>query len=84
MEDPFPGGEPGGDATPPDRRDYRAAKSARSQAAKDETSRPTVEAEGRTDQVETGEVGLEDVGDLHSVTSKLNIIPLSWCSAMWQ
>src|SRR5204862_8352085 len=42
------------------------------------------------DQVERGEVGIEDVGDLHratpsaGATSKLNIIPLSWCSAMWQ
>ena len=30
-------------------------------------------------------VALDDDRDLHhSVTSKLNIMPLSWCSAMWQ
>jgi hypothetical protein len=36
------------------------------------------------DQIEGREVRVEDVGDPHSVTSKLNIMPLSWCSAMWQ
>jgi hypothetical protein len=37
-----------------------------------------------SDEVESGEVLVDDERDLHSVTSKLNIMPLSWCSAMWQ
>src|SRR5215207_5183567 len=39
----------------------------------------------RADWVERREVRIDDERDLHhSITSKLNIMPLSWCSAMWQ
>jgi hypothetical protein len=53
---------------------------------------PTADDLVGTDQVERREVRVEHKGSLHrsspllsaGATLKLNIIPLSWCSAMWQ
>jgi SnoaL-like domain len=60
----------------------RSARGGRARHVVDIRIGPAADHVVGTDQVERREVGVKDVGDLHSVTSKLNIIPLSWCSAM--